>query len=369
MQLSLTLDTREKRKSARMTETSLPPAIGMIVNQYCETFLRRSRGCVRITSFISDFYFDEMIDREVQGQKEIECNYKKIHEEEGFVLWSCSLRRDLKGELVEGSFLVLQVGYFIYVITGSPPSFLREGIIYLAKKMYPDMAIAYITAREIYEILENLSRKKEKKFFYTKFVAKKMFGKKFTGLGYAETDPFQEAFQRASNEGLWIDSIRVFSEDQAKIDFRLSRAGYLAYHRGNFEEYYKFVLALIDEYCSKRLKIFEKRGRKETPDRESRPILIQFDSEVFEDKSVRKQLIDVIADYDYCNYAVIHDGNPHVYLNLVDRVDNSTFSLRTYGANALLVAPQVKATKSSLMRFSKHIMDRFREGKIVDFSA
>jgi hypothetical protein len=290
-----------------------------------------------------------------------------VHEENGYVLWNCSLSREKRDIRIEGNFLVLQIGYFIFSITGDSPLFVRGGIMYLARKLYPDLTIAYITEEEIRNILESLSKAENVKLLYSKFVAKKMFGEPYTGLGYTKA-PLQQAFKIARNEGLWIDNIRVYSEEADRIDFRLSRAGYLVYRRGNFELYYRHVLTLIEEYCSKRLKIFEKRGRREIENKEPKPILVQFDADIFQDTSVRKQLIDVISKYDFCNFSVIHNGNPHVYMNIVDRVDNSTYSLRTYGPNALVIVPQIKATAASLMRFSKHLMDEFREGNILDFA-
>jgi len=235
--------------------------------------------------------------------------------------------------------------------------------------MYPDITTAYITAEEISEILQNLSKTKKTELFYSKYVAKKVFGEPDTDLRY-KRGPCTEAFKktRDARPRLWIDSIRVFSKEDPQIDFHLSREGQLTYYQGNFEEYYEAILARMEEYCGRRLKIFEKRGRRETVDKELRPLLIQYDSKIFEDVSNRKQLINVIADYDFCNFSVIHSGNPHVYLNVVDRVDNSTFALRTYGSDSLVIAPKVKATKTALMRFSKHLMDKFLEGRISDFS-
>lgn len=353
-----------------MIGNSLPATISMIINQYSEAFLKRSRGCIRIASFISEVSFDELIDEEFPELEKVEIDFKKkVHQEDGFVLWNYAISREVRGRKIKGSFLVLQIGYFVFLITGYPPSFLRKGIMYVARQMYPDIMVAYITAEEIYEILRNLSKAKRTELLYSKYVAKKVFGERFTSLGYAR-GPYTEAFKKArdARPRLWIDSIRVFSEDGTQIDFRLSREGHLTYYKGNFENYYEHILAPFEEYCNRRLKIFEKRGRRETIDKELRPLLIQYDSKVFEDPSVRKQLINVIAEYDFCNFSVIHKGNPHVYLNIVDRVDNSTFSLRTYGSDSLIIAPEVKATKASLMRFSKHLIDKFLEGRISDFN-
>lgn len=355
-------------RSASISGDHLPTAIGMIINEYTKAFLRRSRGCIRVTSFISDLYFDKLIDYKLSELEELEIDQKrKVHEEEGFVLWNYSISRKMRTDRIHGSFLVLQIGHFIFLITGYPPSFVKKGITHIARKMYPDMMIAYITAEEIHQILQTFARTKGTELFYSKYVAKKVFGEPDTDLRY-KRGLYIEAFKKAreTRPRLWIDSIRVFSKDEPQVDFSLSRDGYLTYYKGNFEEYYEHVLIPIEEYCGQRLRIFEKRGRRETAQKELRPLLIQYDSKVFEDASVRKQLVNVIAKYDFCNYSVIHSGNPHVYLNIVDRIDNSSFSLRTYRSDSLVIGPQVKATKASLMRFSKHLMDSFLEGRISD---
>jgi hypothetical protein len=352
-----------------MLEKSLPITIAMIINQHTEAFLRRSRGCVRVVSLIAEADFEELVDIEAPELKHIKIEAKRrVHDEDGFTLWNYSVSRDLRGEQVSGNFLVLQKSNFVFLITGFSPSFLRNCLMYIAKQLYPDMMVAYITTEEISQILSDFSEKKGTKLFYSKFVAKKVFGERETSLGYGHK-VYTEAFRKAleARPRLWIDSINVFSEDSVDLKFRLGRQGKLTYHKGNFQEYYENVLSKIADYNAKRLKIFDKRGRRETEEKEVHPLLIQYSSKVFEEQIARKQLIDVISNYDFCNFSVIHNGNPHVYLSIVDRVDNSTFSLRTYGADSLVIAPQIKTSRASLMRFSKHLQDKFQEGTISEF--
>ena len=347
----------------------LPATIGMIINQYSEAFLKRSRGCIRIVALISEVSFEELIDEELPELEKIEVrSKKKIYAEDGFALWNYTVSRKVRNERIEGSFLALQVGSFVFIITGHRPPFVRKCIMYIAKQLHPDIMVAYITAEEIYEILKNFSKVMEIELLYSKYVAKKVFGERDTSVGFARA-PYTEAFRKArdARPRLWIDSIRGFAEDESQTDFRLSREGHLNYYKGNFEQYYEHILIPIKEYCSRRLKIFEKRGRRENIDRELRPLLIRYDTKVFEDPFVRKQLVAVVGGYNSCNFSVIHKGNPHVYINIVDRMDNSAFSLRTYGSDSLIIAPQVKASKASLMRFSKHLIDNFLEGTISDF--
>lgn len=354
-----------------MIESRLPVTIAMIINQHTEAFLKRSRGCIRIASLISEANFDELVTEEVPELEKIEIDSKKkVHEEDGFILWNYTIGREVRGKQIKGSFLALQKGYFVFLFTGFSPSFLRKCIMYIAKQLYPDIMVAYITTDEINEILGNLAEAKKINLFYSKHVAKKVFGERYTSLAYGH-EPYTNAFKKArdARPRLWIDSIRVFSENTVDIDFRLARQGTLTYYKGNFQEYYEYILSKIADYSGRRLKIFEGRGRRETKEKEVHPLLIQYDSKVFEEPIARKQLIDVIANYDFCNFSVIHNGNPHVYLNIVDRVDNSTFSLRTYGSDSLVIAPQVKTSRASLMRFSKHLLDKFQEGTISEFDA
>ena len=357
-----------------MLHEKLTTTLGLIINQYTDTFLKMSRGAIKVLSTISETRFDDLVDRKLLELENIDGDFRKVHEENGSILWNFSIERKMKRRKLVGSFLALQSGGAVYLITGQPTEFLNDGLFYLARKMYPDLIMAYITSEEIYEILGSFSKAVGAELFYTKFVAKKMFGRASTDISFAtkrapkEYDPYTKAFKEARSRGLWIDAIRVFSKS-APIRFNISRSGLLKYYLGTFETYYNFFLSEIWRFYAQRLKRFENRGRRDQPEKEPNPLLLKFDSNVFEDVAVRKQLIKVIGDYDFCSYSVIYGGNPHAYVSVVDRIDNSSFSLRTYGPDSIVIVPQVKSTKAALMRFSKHLLDNFREGVISDFAA
>lgn len=356
-----------------MSHERLTTTLSLLINQYTDTFLKMSRGAIKVLSTISEAPFVDLVEEMLYELENIKAEYKIVCEDNGSILWNLSIKRKMKTRTLEGSFLALQSGESVYLITGQPTRFVRDGLFYLAHKMYPELIMPYITSEEIHQILNASSKAFETELFYTKFVAKKMFGRAFTDISFATKrepkayDAYTEAFKNARNRGLWIDAIRVFSK-KARIDFSISRSGLLKYYRGAFETYHNFVLSRIWEFYAQRLKRFENRGRRDQPGKEPNPLLIKFDSNVFEDVAVRKQLINIIGNYDFCSYSVIYGGNPHVYVGIVDRVDNSSFSLRTYGPDSIVIVPQVKSTKAALMRFSKHLLDNFREGVISDFA-
>jgi len=357
-----------------MAHERLATTFSLIINQYTRTFLKMSRGAIKILSTISEVRFDDLFDKKLFELENIDGTFRKVHEQNGSILWNFSIERKMKGRKLEGSFLALQSGESVYLITGQSTEFLNDGLLYLTQKMYPELMTAYITSEEIYKILESFSKAAEVELFYTKFVAKKMFGKPSTDISFAtkrepkEYDPYTEAYKKARSQGLWIDTIKVFSKS-APIKFSIYRNGVFKYYCGTFETYYNLLLSEISRFHAQRLKRFENRGRRDQPKRQPNPLLMKFDSNVFEDVAIRKQLIGVIGDYDHCSYSVLYGGNPHVYLSIVDRIDNSSFSLRTYGPDSIVIVPQVKSTKAALMRFSKHLLNNFREGVISNFAA
>lgn len=344
-----------------------------MINEYGAKYLNRPRGCIRVAAFITNINFEKLINRNDYDSEKVQFDSKcKFHDGEVY-LWACSLSREKLKYKIEGHFLVLQNGSSTYAITGEMPSFMDEGISFLTKCMYPDLISSYVTSEEINTLLKEFVLKNKTELLYSRYIAKKMFGKPVTSLTYAgkrtrkSYDSFDVAFKKTRSEGLWIDNISVFSERNHKTSFSISRNGQLVYYQGNFEQYFENILCQITSMSLKRLKFFEKRGRIDSINRTPKPLKINFDTNVFEDSSVRKQLIAVINEYAFCNYSIVHDGNPHLYVNIVDRKDNSAFALRTFGSDSLLITPAIKATSESLMRFSKHLVDNFREGEILDY--
>ena len=356
-----------------MSHEKLATTLALIINQYTLPFLKMSRGAIKILSAISEAPFVDFVDKTLFELENINVDFTEVCKENGSILWNFSLERRMKRRSLKGRFLALQSGESVCLITGEPTKFLNDGLFYLTREMYPELIMAYITSEEIHDVLRSFSKAFEVELFYSKSVVKRMFGRAFTGIGFATKrepkayHPYGDAFKDARSRGLWIDNIRVFSKG-ASVDFSISRSGLLKYYSGTFETYYNLLLSKIWEFYAQKLKRFENRGRRIQPKKEPNPLLIKFDSNIFEDIAVRKQLIKVIGNYDFCSYSVIYGGNPHVYMSIVDRVDNSSFSLRTYGPDSIVIVPQVKSTTAALMRFSKHLLDNFREGLISDFA-
>ena len=165
-------------------------------------------------------------------------------------------------------------------------------------------------------------------------------------------------------QGGWLDRIRVFGNGYS---FSISRSGTFKFTRGTLDAYYEYFLTQIGVLAIERWKIFEKRSRDEVPNKEVKPVLVKFSTNVFEQTEDRKQFLAILENYSNCEYSVIHAGNPHLNVVILDKLDNSSFTVRTYGTESLMLIPQIRTTSASLVRFSKHLLDSFQEGTLSEF--
>jgi len=346
------------------TETSL------IINQYIKNILKKKKKQVKVVSLIAKTPFIELVEDSLHGYEKMDWSYKVLSKQNGFILSKFLLKRDLYIRKINNNFLALQNGSMLYILTGGSKNFIDSGIMFLAKCLYPNVIIAYITSDEIFELLKYFSKVKETTLFYKSSVRRKMFGEAETDVSYRigrrqkKAYTFEEAFHRAEMLGQWIDKIHVISE-RFKYDFYLSRNGMLKIKKGLFEDYFDNLLIKIGEKYLERLKQFEKRSRLIQPEFRIKPLILSFETNIFDDAIVRKQFLNVIEEYQNCSYSVVYAGNPHIYINIVDRLDNSVFSVRTHTSKNIIISPQIKTTDASLMRFNKHLLENFREGKTL----
>jgi hypothetical protein len=350
-------------------ETKLPFGLELIMNEIMRLNSEKRWGSIKIITMFSQKPFVELAT--YLQTREMSFDYRDVFHNEDIALFGCTAYRKVKGLELSGSFYAIEKRPYLYFITGEKNVFVSKVLLRISAHLYSKGVMrTYVTSDDLFTLLKNFSENKGIDLRYTEFVSKRMFGKAFTDLRHDKRldsrkyEPYSEAFRKATEQGGRIDRIRVLGDN---FSFSLSRSGLLKIYLGDFEDYYYHFITQIAQIAVNRWKIFEKRSRGEQPQREVKPILVNFDSNVFEETNDRKQFIQVLSEYPHCEYSVIHDGNPHVYVAILDKIDNSSFTVRTYDANSLLLVPQIRTTQSSLVRFSKHLLDKFQEGDLVEF--
>ena len=55
----------------------------------------------------------------------------------------------------------------------------------------------------------------------------------------------------------------------------------------------------------------------------------------------------------------------HIFVYVMDTKDKSTFSVRTQGADKLIITPQVKCSGEAIARFVEHVLKMDRDVEIT----
>jgi len=354
------------------TEGVLPIDIDLIMNEIARLSLKKTWGSVKIVTLFSEANFEELISHLLHKKimKSSEFQYRAVGRNDDLELFHCTAFRKTKTMAIAGSFYALQKRSHLFFVTGERNTFFSKVLLPLSRAMFPTAIRAFVTSEDLFQFLDKFSRDRGIELRYTELISRKMFGKAFFDRRHEKrTDPktyelFPVAFRRSKEQEGRVDRIRVFGNG---YDFSISRNGVVKIYKGEFDSFYRYFALEFVERAIQRWKIFEKRSRTELPQKEVRPILLKFDSNVFEDASVRKELVNVVSAYSNCEYSIIHEGNPYVYIAVLDKLDNSSFTIRTYDSYSLMVIPQIRTTKTSLVRFSKYLLDKFHEGSMTDF--
>lgn len=346
----------------------IPFRLSLTINEVIRSSLAKKYPAVKVITLFSEVPFPNLA--KTLSLHKASFDYREFSKDDDFFLYSCTAARRIGENIISGNFSVLQRKPFLYFITGERSPFLNKVLIPMAKSLFPQAIRTYVTSEDLQYLLNNFSEKKKVNLRYNEFVYKRMFGQAFTTTrrdrrqtvdSYAN---FSEAFMKASDDGGWLDRIKVFGNGYA---FSVSRSGTFKFTTGTFDDYYEYFLLKIGELALKRWKIFENRSREEVPNKEVKPVVVNFKATVFERTEDRKQFLTILQNYSNCEYSVIHAGNPHLNVIILDKLDNSSFAIRTYGTESLMIIPQIRTTSASLVRFSKHLIDSFQEGTLSEY--
>ena len=277
-----------------------------------------------------------------------------------------------------GIFHTVQAGDELYAATGAGAAFFSRYASRIIRGLHPHVLAATVNSETMCKILNDYERDGGGRLSPKESVRKKGHG---AGLktrrewiprdAAGDRGTVEKVFADARDGGWHISSVRVFSGRESKpdLDLSVSCKGLVSVYAGAFEAVFAWLLRPVARKGIESRAMFGGRGRSETKGREPMPLLVDFGTSVFRDEQIRKEFTRIMERYPNCNYFVMHGGNPHTYISVLDKNDYSAFSIRTMGDSRLLIIPQIKASAASLMRFSEFLNESFREGKIQDHAA
>ncbi len=268
---------------------------------------------------------------------------------------------------VKGTFYILEdlEEAKLFIFTKNNIRFMNKAIhVFMNHYFYPQISRVYLTSKEIFDLLVGLEKLIKSQLLCRVCSGKGLFAKiPETIVSYQKGKKlknFKEAFEKALDDNKWVHYIYLesHSKDYGNIKFSISRDGNIHLINGKFELLVQLIYNIY-EIGDKWSKVLKEREIK--PKQRPKPILLKYKSNILSEKENRERLIEEISNYHECSYSIIHGGNPHIYMYILDRLDKSSFSLRSLGGSTLLVTPQLMTTYASLMRFIDHLVQNFSE--------
>ena len=273
----------------------------------------------------------------------------------------------------EGTLHSLQRGDSVCLYAGEGGDFFRR-VVRAVKKLHPRVLVPFTDSATLRKILEQFERDAGTTLKHKRSVRKKMFGAMpMTSMEWhrdASLRRYQsvaDVFRLAAEGDLVVESLRAFSGGDGGLDFAVSRGGMITVYGGDAKGVYDHVAQpMLDNGLGMRGR-FAHRSRSELAGGELRPLLVRYGRDVFGSKSGRDEFCRMIGRYVNCRYSIVHAGNPHIYISIVDKTDHSSLAVRSVGNSSLAIIPQIRTSEASLMRLTGFLASSFREGTIGDY--
>jgi hypothetical protein len=272
-------------------------------------------------------------------------------------------------EITKGHFFILEdikSGVF-YIFSPNNIRYINRAIhSFMNDYFYPRISRAFLTSRELFDTITHLEEIIKSPILGRNSSGKVLFGTSpETIITFAKgTKPknFKEHFSKARQDGKWVSwiSLETSTSDGRLFHFSLSRECNIGLNVGELK-YFLVILNKIAELGLKKCRFLQSREIKK--DSSPKPIMFEYELDVFNDDSNRKKLISQITQYPNCSYSIIHGGNPHIYMYVMDRVDKSVFSFRTTGFRTIVITAQLTSNYAALLRFVNYLTENFSEFK------
>ena len=340
----------------------LPPDLAAAVDS-----CTRGRGPLRAQCLLSDGDFSGSVAAGGAAAK-VEVVSRNLHGR----FAHCAYSVTSKG--ASGTLRSLQQGGRVLLLSGERGKFF-DAALRIVRGLQPGVIAPFTESTRIKSILEGLEEDASVTLKCKKSVKKRTVGAmpktvlewgggagKSRGYGTVGS-----VFADAEEKGMVIDSLRAFSDGDGGLDVTVSRKGLVTVHRGGIKSIYDSVLRPILDHGMERRVLFSHRSRSERPDREPRPLLVRYKGAVLAGDGDAKRFCELIAGYPRCSYVVMHAGGASLHISIVDRMDNSTISLRSVNGDALAIIPQIKTTEASLLRLTGFLASAFCEGEIAEY--
>ena len=237
------------------------------------------------------------------------------------------------------------------------------------KSFYPEIIFTFIKSKNLKDLIDQFKLRNELseiKINRASHILRKEDKRSFPALTWPNTT-LDEAFNWANENNGWFKSLKFEAIRYDKIisSIFIDRQGIVRANR-NFEMVYNSFIQPICKSIDSNYKQFRNRDRRSNEDLDAKPLVVEYDSEIFKNVDENIIFIDAILRLDNASVSTLH-GNPYIHLSIIDYLDGSTFDLWVLNSKEIILVPQMRGTIASIKRILNHIFDTFAEGEIKDY--
>lgn len=188
----------------------------------------------------------------------------------------------------------------------------------------------------------------------------------YGGKGAINFEPmdFYQVFEKCNDENRFLDKARIsiMKNKEEIIDFFVSRVGIIRFYSGNIDYFFNLFVSAFAESAKHTKSMLENRERK-LGEMGVKPIVINFNSDVFKRPANNIQFIDALSSLDKSGISVYH-SNPYLHVSIVDFQDGSSYDVFAVTSKSVCIVPSFRSSINSLMKISDHIFKSVGEGEI-----
>lgn len=286
-------------------------------------------------------------------------------------------RRRAENRTISGTILVLPTEYDrVHIIfTLSSSEFVKEVLVPLLDRCNPRLFLPYVTSKSLSKVVLTASKHEEIIDFEVSDVGarSRIENKKNRRIRSERIwteEPIENVLTILRDRGQWLQSLSFHckiktGDDAAFCTGHMSRRCIFRM-QGDFQWFKEHIIDPTISEAVQTMKFYSNRARRETPNNDPRPIVIEYPEPVFRDKSQNKRLVHSLNRLPKANVSVIH-ANPYFHASVVDFTDGSSYEVWVLSESRIIVTPQFRATSSSIGRVCDHILSSFEEGEVKDF--
>jgi hypothetical protein len=329
---------------------------------------RRSAKVVAYT-YDSRYSLQQLMDEWTPRQYDI-LDLRILEEDDDKTLLSVKIRRKDGSVVGRPLLLVFKLVPLAFLVTTEDSEVVRSELIYY-NKYYPFLNRIFLRDRHVYEVLRDVEKQHRVDVVAKDYVVKRYYGQPKTEVCYERTS-FKEAFLKAHDRRLWIDSISfILEQDSFELGrARIARNGMFHYHRMTFSRFYFLVLtSILSKFEIIHDQILNLRPRSLSYPEPSMIRLI-LTEDVFASKGAGEKLVGIVhEELPRWGYSVLSTNQNLVEMLVHDYSTGSSYDISVPTHSEIRVFPQTQVTNVSLAKILSVLIDNFEGDMQVEHSA